>query len=156
MAVETAKGKFESAQGMTLGMTATSQSSAVADGLAYVDLAVIVKDIDMQGGQKDEHETTTLASEAKEYTGGLSDSGTVTLNGNFVPGDAGHEALMAAEADGKTRAFRSVLKSGRRIRWLGFVKQYTWKAAAGGVLQGTFNVKLSGRPVYDLDPTVTP
>lgn len=147
-----AAGKFESALGMTLGMTATKQLDATAPDLIYIDLGDVIKDLDMQGGQKDEHETTTLASQAKEYTGGLSDSGTLNLTGNFAPGAASHDAMMAAEADGDLRAFCATLKSGRRVRWLAFVKQYTWKAAAGGVLSATYQLKLSGRPIYDKAP----
>jgi hypothetical protein len=56
---------------------------------------------------------------------------------------------MKAKADAKLRAFRIKHKDGSTGKFLAFVKQYTYKAAAGGTLAATFSVRVSGAVVWD-------
>lgn len=146
------KSKSQSALGLELGMTDTTQTNPAAADLTYVELGVIVKDIDLQDGQTDEHETTTFASDAKEYEGGLSDSANVTLAGNWAQTSPEHKAVMKAKDDAELRAFRIKHKDGSTGKFLGFVKQYTYKASAGGVLAATFMVRVSGKVVWSDAP----
>jgi hypothetical protein len=149
------KSKSQSALGLELGMTDTVQADPAAAGLEYIELNVVIKDIDLQDGQTDEHETTTFASDAKEYEGGLSDSANVTLSGNWAQTDPAHKALMKAKADAGLRAFQIKHKDGSTGKFLAFVKQYTYKASAGGVLAATFAVRVSGLVIWS-DAPVTP
>lgn len=143
------KSKSESAIGIALGMTDEAQTDPQAAGLVLIGLEAVIKDFDLQGGQKDENETTTLACDAKEFEAGLSDSGQVSMAGNWAQDDAGHAALMKAEDDGLLRAFEVKTKTGNRVRFLAFVKQYTYKASAGGTLAATFSLRISGKVYLD-------
>ncbi len=149
------KSKSQSALGLQLGITDTVQTDLAAAGLEYVELNVIIKDIDLQDGQTDEHETTTFASDVKEYEGGLSDSANVTLAGNWAQTDPAHKTVMKAKGDAGLRAFQIKHKDGSTGKFLGFVKQYTYKAGAGGILAATFMVRVSGAVIW-ADPVVTP
>lgn len=146
------KSKSQSALELELGMTKVEANDPVAVNLTYVELGVTIKDIDLQGGQADENETTTFASEAKEYEGGLSDGATVALSGNWAQGAEAHEELMKAEDDKRNRAWRIQHRDGSTGRFVGFVKQYTYKAAAGGTLAATFSVRVSGKVQWDAAP----
>lgn len=143
------KSKSQSALGLDLGMTDTVQADPAKADLVYVELNAVIKDIDLQDGQTDENETTTFASEVKEYEGGLSDSANVTLTGNWAQSAPAHAALMKAKADAQLRAFRIKHKDGSTGRYLGFVRQYTYKASAGGILAATFAVRVSGAVQWD-------
>jgi hypothetical protein len=143
------KAASQSALGLDLGMTDTVQTDASALDLVYVALNTVIKDIDLQDGQTDENEVTTFASDVKEYEGGLSDSANVTLSGNWAQSAPAHISLMKAKADAKLRAFRIKHKDGSTGKFLAFVKQYTYKAAAGGTLAATFSVRVSGAVVWD-------
>lgn len=149
------KSQSQSAIGLELGMTDTPQTDPMADALVYVELNAVIKDTDLQDGQTDEHETTTFASKVKEYEGGLSDSANVTLAGNWAQHAPAHKALMKAKRDGKLRAWQIKHADGSTGKFLAFVKQYTYKASAGGVLAATFMLRCSGE-VYWSDAPVTP
>ena len=146
------KAASQSALGLDLGMTATAATDPVANDLVYVDLKATIKDIDLQDGQTDENEVTTFASDVKEYEAGLSDSANVTLSGNWAQGATAHTTMMAAKADGKTRAWRIKHANGSMGRFLAFVRQYTYKASAGGTLAATFTLRVSGAVVWDDAP----
>ncbi len=149
------KSKSQSALGLQLGMTDTEQTDPAAPDLTYVELNPIIKGIDLQDGQTDEHETSTFASDVKEYEGGLSDSANVTFNGNWAQTSTEHKAMMKAKGDAALRAFQIKHKDGSTGKFLGFVKQYTYKADAGGILAATFMVRVSGAVIW-ADPVVTP
>ncbi len=146
------KSKSQSALELELGMTKVEATDPAASGLVYVELNVTIKDIDLQGGQADENETTTFASEAKEYEAGLSDGANVSLTGNWAQGSEAHEEIMKAEDDKKNRAWRIKHRDGSTGRFIGFVKQYTYKASAGGTLAATFAVRVSGKVKWDAAP----
>lgn len=146
------KAKSQSALGLDLGMTATVQTDAAAPDLVYVALNTVIKDIDLQDGQTDENEVTTFASDVKEYEGGLSDSANVTLTGNWAQSAPAHTELMKAKADAQLRAFRIKHKDGSMGKFLAFVRQYTYKASAGGILAATFALRVSGAVVWENAP----
>lgn len=138
------KAKSQTALSLVLGMTAAVATDPTLASLEYIELDTIIKDIDLQDGQTDENEVTVFASTVKEYEGGLSDSANVTLTGNWAQGAAAHTALMTAKADAQLRAFRIKHKDGSLGRFLAFVRQYTYKASAGGTLAATFALRVSG------------
>lgn len=146
------KSKSQSALELQLGMTTTEQSDPAAAVLEYVELNVTIKEIDLQGGQADENETTTFASDAKEYEAGLSDGANVSLTGNWAQGSESHEEMMKAEDDKKNRAWRIKHRDGSTGRFIAFVKQYTYKASAGGTLAATFSLRVSGKVKWDEAP----
>lgn len=149
------KAKFVKTQGTQLSVSKTTTLDPAEDGLEYADLSVTIKQPQFQGGQSDEIEVTTLASEAKEFTVGLADNGTFSMSGNWKADDEAQTVLRTARDDGEPRAFKSVFKDGTSSTFLGLVTQFTWDAAPNGTVNGTFNVRITGSVTFTV-PTVTP
>jgi hypothetical protein len=152
MAGKKNKAKFVKTQGLDLGVSVTTTDDPKAEGLVFADLSVTIKQPQFQGGQSDEIEVTTLASEAKEFTVGLADNGTFSMSGNWKADDQAQTVLRTARDDGEPRAFRSTFIDGTETSFLGLVTQFTWDAAPNGTVNATFNVKVSGAVSYDLPP----
>nr|WP_306456795.1 phage tail tube protein [Pseudomonas alliivorans] len=118
--------------------------------LEWADLSVTIKQPQFQGGQSDEIEVTTLASEAKEFTVGLADNGTFSMSGNWKSDDEAQTVLRTARDDGEPRAFKADFVDGSKSRFLGLVTQFTWDAAPNGTVNGTFNVRITGSVSFDI------
>lgn len=149
------KAKFVKTQGTALSVSKTTTLDPAESGLEYADLSVTIKQPQFQGGQSDEIEVTTLASEAKEFTVGLADNGTFSMSGNWKADDEAQTVLRTARDDGEPRAFKSVFKDDTSSTFLGLVTQFTWDAAPNGTVNGTFNVRITGKVSFDV-PSVTP
>ena len=151
MAAQTpTKAKFVKTQGTQLKVSKLPTLNPKDPELLWADLAVTIKQPQFQGGQSDEIEVSTLASEAKEFTTGLADNGTFTMSGNWKADDEAQTVLRTARDDGEPRAFTSVFKDGTSSSFLGLVTQFTWDAAPNGTVNGTFNVRITGAVSFDL------
>ena len=151
MAAQTpTKAKFVKTQGTQLKVSKLPTLNPKDPDLLWADLAVTIKQPQFQGGQSDEIEVSTLASEAKEFTTGLADNGTFTMSGNWKADDEAQTVLRTARDDGDPRAFTSVFKDGTSSSFLGLVTQFTWDAAPNGTVNGTFNVRITGAVSFDL------
>ena len=142
--------KFVKTQGTKLKVSKLTTINPKDPDLEWADLSVTIKQPQFQGGQSDEIETTTLASEAKEFTTGLADNGTFSMAGNWKADDEAQTVLRTARDDGEPRAFTSVFKDGTSSSFLGLVTQFTWDAAPNGTVNGTFNVRITGAVSFDL------
>ena len=151
MAAQTpTKAKFVKTQGTALKVSKLTTLNPKDPALLWADLSVTIKQPQFQGGQSDEIEVTTLASEAKEYTVGLADNGTFSMSGNWKADDEAQTVLRTARDDGEPRAFKSVFKDGTSSTFLGLVTQFTWDAAPNGTVNGTFNVRITGKVAFDV------
>ena len=151
MAAQTpTKAKFVKTQGTALKVSKLTTLNPKDPALLWADLSVTIKQPQFQGGQSDEIEVSTLASEAKEFTTGLADNGTFTMSGNWKADDEAQTVLRTARDDGEPRAFTSVFKDGTSSSFLGLVTQFTWDAAPNGTVNGTFNVRITGAVSFDL------
>ena len=151
MAAQTpTKAKFVKTQGTKLKVSKLTTINPKDPDLEWADLSVTIKQPQFQGGQSDEIETTTLASEAKEFTTGLADNGTFSMAGNWKADDEAQTVLRTARDDGEPRAFQTVFKDGTASDFLGLVTQFTWDAAPNGTVNGTFNVRITGSVSFDM------
>ena len=151
MAVQEAtKAKFVKTQGTKLAVSKLTTLNPADSGLQWADLSVTIKQPQFQGGQSDEIEVTTLASEAKEFTVGLADNGTFSMSGNWKADDEAQMVLRAARDDGNPRAFKAEFVDGSKSGFLGLVTQFTWDAAPNGTVNGTFNVRITGSVSFDI------
>ncbi|NNA24881.1 hypothetical protein HBN84_06105 [Pseudomonas lundensis] len=151
MAAQTpTKAKFVKTQGTKLKVSKLTTLNPKDPDLEWADLSVTIKQPQFQGGQSDEIETTTLASEAKEFTTGLADNGTFSMAGNWKADDEAQTVLRTARDDGEPRAFQTVFKDGTASDFLGLVTQFTWDAAPNGTVNGTFNVRITGSVSFDM------
>ena len=138
------KSKFVKSQGTRLNVSTVATQAPHDVELEFADLSVTIKQPQFQGGQSDEIETTTLASEAKEFTTGLADNGTFSMSGNWKADDPAQTVLRQARDDGLARAFRVTFKDSTTTEFLGLVTQFTWDAAPNSTVNGTFNVRITG------------
>ena len=151
MAAQTpTKAKFVKTQGTALKVSKLTTLNPKDPALLWADLSVTIKQPQFQGGQSDEIEVSTLASEAKEFTTGLADNGTFTMSGNWKADDEAQTVLRTARDDGEPRAFQTVFKDGTASDFLGLVTQFTWDAAPNGTVNGTFNVRITGSVSFDM------
>jgi len=147
---EATKAKFVKTQGTKLGVSKLTTLNPADSRLEWADLSVTIKQPQFQGGQSDEIEVTTLASEAKEFTVGLADNGTFSMSGNWKSDDEAQMVLRAARDDGNPRAFKAEFVDGSKSSFLGLVTQFTWDAAPNGTVNGTFNVRITGSVTFDI------
>jgi len=147
---EATKAKFVKTQGTRLAVSKMTTLDPTDSKLVWADLSVTIKQPQFQGGQSDEIEVTTLASEAKEFTVGLADNGTFSMSGNWKADDEAQMVLRAARDDGNPRAFKAEFIDGSKSSFLGLVTQFTWDAAPNGTVNGTFNVRITGSVSFDI------
>ena len=151
MAAQTpTKAKFVKTQGTALKVSKLTTLNPKDPALLWADLSVTIKQPQFQGGQSDEIEVSTLASEAKEFTTGLADNGTFTMSGNWKADDEAQTVLRTARDDGEPRAFSTEFKDGTSSDFLGLVTQFTWDAAPNGTVNGTFNVRITGAVSFNM------
>lgn len=121
------------------------------DGLTpvtWVDLRCTTKTIEYGGINTDEIEVTTLCSEGfKEFALGLSDPGTMSFDGHYVPEDEGQQEIIKAAEDKMPRLFKVTFADGTTFETVGVVKTRSWSVPeAGGVVARKVEVRLSGKP----------
>lgn len=125
---------------------ATSTASQQNPALSFETLDCTGREIQWQGGQATETDVTTLCSTAKEFRLGLTDAGTMSVNGHWVSGDAAQKVIKAADKDKKARLIEVTFEDGSVFASLALVSQRSWSAAVDGVVTGSFNFRLTGEP----------
>lgn len=99
-------------------------------------------------GQAAEIDVTHLQSTAKEFLMGLQDFGNFTLEANYLPADAGQDAMRAAKASRDIKTFRCTFSDATTATFSGYVLS---ASASGGVdskVDTSFNVRISGDVVF--------
>jgi len=128
---------------------------AVLESAAFARLDCILREIQYQGGTASENDVTTICSTAKEFRLGLEDSGTMSVNGHWMQGNAAHEVIKAAGKDKKTRLIEVTFENGSKFRALALVSQRSWSAGVDGIVSATYNFRLTGE-TQEIDAPVTP
>jgi len=134
-------------------MAASSAESATGTGITWNAVAVVevntVGDIDLTS---DDIEVTHYTSDDgyKEYIQGLRDGGEVTVEGNFVPTDAGQASLITDFEAGTKRTFVVTLPNAAASTWTGtaYVKGFTQSSPIGDKLGFVATLKISGKPTF--------
>lgn len=102
------------------------------------------------GGSSPEIPTVTLCSTAAEFTTGLPDFGTTTLDYNFAPETTVQEALDDSHRNGTITAIRVILPEGHGdMTQLGFVQSSSEQAGVGTIWTGSTTIRNTG-PRYDV------
>lgn len=99
-------------------------------------------------GEANPIDKTTLSSIAKEKELGLQDFGQVTLNWQFVVGEAGQDDCRSAQAAGTAHAFVFTYKDGATATFQGRVKNATNQ-------DGSVDTMLTGGCAIEIDGNVT-
>ncbi|AFQ50446.1 phage tail tube protein [Burkholderia cepacia] len=140
------KSKRIKSQGTKVEVSKTVSTDLDGNTLTFVDLNTTSKTIQWQGGQSSEIDSTTLASDEKEYELGLPDPGEFSVDGNYSSDDEGQLILRAARGTGEKRVFRVTFRNGSKFLFVGMVRQYTWSAGVDGIVTSTYSVRVSGSP----------
>ncbi|WP_186058873.1 phage tail tube protein [Burkholderia gladioli] len=140
------KSKRIKSQGLKLEISSVPSEDLDAQGLVFVDLSATGKQVSYQGGQSDEIDTTTFASDEKEFELGLGDPGELSVEGNYKPSDAGQAVLLDAHRTKNKYVVRISFADEDKTQSLvvGMVRQYQWQAAVNGIVSSTYSLRLSG------------
>lgn len=144
------------AQGTDIEISTTEQTDVASNLALYTSLNCITKEIQYQGGTATEIDTTTLCSTAREFRIGLQDPGTMTINGHWAQGDAGHEALRAAAEASTTRLIRITFPDGSTFKAIALVRQRSFTVPTDGVVTATYSLRLTGGTLETLAPPPPP
>ncbi|AAL40285.1 putative gp11 [Burkholderia thailandensis USAMRU Malaysia  len=140
------RSKRTKAQGTKVEVSKMASTDLDAADLVFVDLSATGKQIQWQGGQSEEIDATTFASDEKESELGLPDPGEFSVDGNYQSNDEGQNILRAARATGEKYVFRVTFADKSQFLFVGMVRQYTWAASVNGLISATYSVRVSGAP----------
>jgi len=142
----------------------------MADSLSSQGMQITINTIEIDGVttvtppgiSKDENDVTVHSSKGyKEVAEGLADSGTITLNGNVWPDDAGQIELRRCSKP-NTGLHNFVIQTPNlpgivRLSWAfrGFVKEYTNEGGeVGGIVKFSATIRISGEVTETVIPPV--
>lgn len=134
-------------------MAASAAESATGTDFTWNSVAVVevntVGDIDLTS---DDIEVTHYNSDDgyKEYIQGLRDGGEITVEGNFVPTDAGQASLITDFEAGTKRTGVVSLPNAAASTWTftAYVKGFTTSQPINDKLMFTATLKISGKPTF--------
>ena len=125
----------------------TGNAKTVADADdTFIQIGEVVSFSDLDGGESAEIEVTHLLSEAKEYLMGLPDTGTFSMELNYIFGDAGQAEARAARRARRKCNFQVILPNdeGTVLKFKGFVKTAPISGGVDQKLATTMAVRVSG------------
>lgn len=103
-----------------------------------------VKTFNGPGGSTPIRDASTLKSTRKEKKPGLPDSGQLTLNLFFDPGDTVHQGLRADWAARTRRNFQMILVDGTEWAFAGYVVSCPVQGGVDADLESTVTIEIDG------------
>ena len=97
-------------------------------------------------GSASEIDVTDLSSTAKEFKMGLKDSGSVTLEFMYIPGNAVHSQLRTNWSDRTLTGFRISFSDSPATTWTfdAYVQNFSTSAAVDASLTGSITLRITG------------
>lgn len=128
----------------TTGKTITP-GSGTATPVTYTSVGNL-KTFSGFDGQASEIDVTNMASTAKEFRLGLTDPGHFQVDMDQDNGDAGQQALRAAQVAGTIKNFKLVLPSGTTptASFTAFVKSFSTSGGVDQVAKSSAQLRISG------------
>ena len=128
-------------------MAMKSQGAVVEvnDGSTWLVIGEITS-VEGPSGEAEEIDVTHLGSSAKEYMVGLPDEGSLTLQGNYNPSDAGQSQCWADRASQTKRQFRvTYTDSGPTVAsFEAYVKSFSTSLGVGNKISVSIGLRISG------------
>lgn len=105
---------------------------------------------DPSGATVSELDKTNLDSDAKEYSAGLVDNGTISFGMKYVASDPGLIAAKAAFVAGDTKQYKLTVPNGDIYSFQGFYKEVPTMPSGGvdKLLMGKLSVRIDGAVTY--------
>jgi len=102
-------------------------------------------------------EVTSLDSTAKEYISGLSDGGSIPLEGNWLAGDTYHQLLKTNAAAGTATTFLIVLPDtpATKVLFTATPESFVITPEPNSQLKFSFSAKVTGTPDWTTTAAVT-
>lgn len=103
------------------------------------------KTVNRDGADRPDIDVSHLESEAREYRQGLRDSGSFSLEMNWIHDDVGQLRLQTAEGEDEPSEFKVEYPNGKVSYFQGFVKSVNGpNASVDGTLMLTASIRISG------------
>lgn len=118
-------------------------SGGTATPVSFSTVGEVV-DFDGPGGSASVIDVTHLGSTAKEKRMGLMDEGQFSFNLNYVPDDAGQQALRAARAARSLKTFQLTYTDGTVDTFDGYVLSFSRSGGVDAKVSGSVTVEISG------------
>lgn len=112
-------------------------------------LECTVTDYSFTAPEGEEIDVSTLSSKNKETISGLPAEATVTLNANFVTGNAGQKILRKSYNTGDNYPFKLQREDGSSVDWIARVTSYEFKGSKNNIETGSFSLKVKGKFEYN-------
>ncbi|WP_010323037.1 phage tail tube protein [Marinobacterium stanieri] len=104
-------------------------------------------------GEVSDIDTSTLESDAMEYSPGIPDFGSASLNfKRRNPNDPGQAAMAASMGDPLLRDLRITFSTGDVCTQKVYVKSMPYDGTMNNILTGSANLKVSGEPKWTTTP----
>lgn len=118
----------------------------IDDGLAVFDTIGEVIDITSPNQQVEDIDVTHHASpgRTREYIAGLNEPGEMSVEINWIPGDASDVIVQALKSSGAKRDMRITWPNAVTWTFLGYVKGFEPGNPIDGKLSATVTVKVAG------------
>lgn len=126
---------------------ATAATTSTASPQTWVLIANI-HDYTGFDGTSSEVDVTHLLSDAKEYDPGLEDFGQFSLNLDVDNTDPGQIDARAAKTSQAKTYFQLIMRNGTSRVMYAFVKKFSEAGAVDGVVKGSCDIRISGRPSF--------
>lgn len=103
------------------------------------------KEINREGADRPDIDVSHLESTRREYRQGLADSGSVSLEMNWIHDDVGQLRLQTAEGEDDPSEFKVEYPNGKVSYFQGFVKSVNGPSASvDGTLMLSASIRISG------------
>lgn len=104
-----------------------------------------VKTINREGADRPDIDVSHLESTRREYRQGLPDSGSFTIEMNWIASNTGQIRLQTAEGEDSPSEFKVTYPNSKTSYFQGFVKSVNGpNAAVDGTLMLTANIRITG------------
>ena len=130
------------AQGMVIQRGAVGSPESP---LTYTTIPEVTS-ISGPDGSASEIDVSDLSSTAKEFRMGLKDSGSVTLEFMYIPGNTVHANLRSDWSARTLTPFKLIFTDSPETVWYfdGYVQNFSTSAAVDAALAGSMTIRISG------------
>jgi hypothetical protein len=142
-----------SATDLTVTPAPTDLTPAASANFIFLVPCGEITSIDGPGGSNSEIDVTSMDSTSKEWRNGLRDSGEVSLELNFVPGNVGQVDLRLQQAELNTPGdYVLTLSNNTEISFSAFVRDFRISGAVDDKISASCTLRVTGDVTWsDMD-----
>lgn len=138
------KSEYTRTRGAGIYVGKEPSDKVIISSTPTLPLECTVTDYSFTAPEGEEIDVSTLASLTKETIRGLPAEATVTLNVNFVTGNAGQKILRNSYNTSSNYPFKLQREDGSSVDWIARVTSYEFKGSKSNIETGSFSFKVKG------------